>query len=146
MSNLISTMSPSFQSLLTVKYEPAEAPSRALPFTFTSVFSLHAGMRAKSASGNVRVVYLYTVDDEATEWQSEEAQVIGAELELYDMEGDLVCRWVSDGKELDQSQTYRLHAASVPEGYRKPLRDRIFTPDDSDVKRPRNLVYLRKAN
>ena len=102
------------------------------------------------ASGNVRVVYLYTVDDEATEWQSEEAQVIGAELELYDMEGDLVCRWVSDGKgaavELDQSQTYRLHAASVPEGYRKPLRDRIFTPDDSDVKRPRNLVYLRKAN
>ena len=56
--------------------------------------------------------------------------VPGAELQIYDMDGNLVLAFRSGSSpvqaELAPDAEYRLHAVSVPEGWQLPRRDMIF--------------------
>lgn len=107
--------------------------------TETSASSTFTGSEYTTATTNPDVTepgpYLQTVYFRTVDEADPSQAVAGAEMQLYDMNGNLVLHFRSGSSpvqaELALYTQYRLHAVSVPEGWQLPRRDLIIQPDST---------------
>ena len=145
MKTSATTASVSYSSALETKTETLPVTTEIFETSVMGATSCNyetTGVEATTGSGysspspEETEIVLYFLDE------SEHQPVIGAEIQIFNLDGSLLTETVTDGNPIRLTmmtgERYRLHISAVPEGYSVSRRNHLFTAGSEPIQ-----IYLK---